>query len=347
MTAVVFEHVVKRYAEGGRAAVDDCSLTVEEGQFVVLLGPSGCGKTTLLKMVNRINEPSSGRITVNGTDIHSLPATELRRQIGYVIQQIGLFPHMSVEDNIAVVPRLLHWPKDRVDARIDTLLRTVNLPPEEYRQRRPRQLSGGQQQRVGIARAMAADPAILLMDEPFGAIDAITRTRLQDELLRIQAEVHKTVLFVTHDIEEALRLADLLVVMRDGRILQADHPRAILAHPADDFVAELVGTGDVMRQLGLVPITEVMTPINGNASGNREPRATIEHSANARAALSLLLSDEADDLTVLDDAGHPLGKVTLAALRAVAPHDSAAGRQSASGAHRAAGPAVGGDRVSA
>jgi len=316
MSAVVFEHVVKQYgnagagASAGRAAVDDCSLTVEEGQFVVLLGPSGCGKTTLLKTVNRIIEPTSGHIRVNGADIHSLPETELRRRIGYVIQQIGLFPHMSVEDNVAVVPGLLHWDKRRISERIDELLDLVGLPPGEYRKRRPRQLSGGQQQRVGIARAMAADPAILLMDEPFGAIDAITRTRLQDELLRIQARVRKTVLFVTHDVEEALKMADLLVVMRDGRILQADRPRAILATPADPFVAQLVGAGDTLRQLSLVPVTEVMRPANGA----RDPRAnghTIGHTESAREALSLLLGDGARSLTVVDGSGQTLGTVSL------------------------------------
>ncbi len=324
MSAVVFEHVVKRYADAGRAAVDGCSLTVEEGQFVVLLGPSGCGKTTLLKMVNRINEPTSGSITVNGTEIHALHPTELRRRIGYVIQQVGLFPHMSVEQNIAVVPRLLHWERARIDERIDLLLTMVGLPPEEYRRRRPRQLSGGQQQRVGIARAMAADPVLLLMDEPFGAIDAITRTRLQDELLRIQAQVHKTVLFVTHDVEEALRLADLLVVMRDGRIVQADHPRAILTKPADDFVAQLVGAADPLRRLSLVPVTEIMQPLALLANGHGRPMAngagpglngaravTIDHKESARAALALLMSGDGATLTVVDDSGVPLGAVTV------------------------------------
>ncbi len=321
MSAVVFEHVVKRYGDGGRAAVDDCSLTVEEGQFVVLLGPSGCGKTTLLKMVNRIIEPISGHIQINGTDIHAVSETELRRHIGYVIQQIGLFPHMSVEDNIAVVPGLLHWDKRRTSERVNTLLDMVGLPPAEYRKRRPRQLSGGQQQRVGIARAMAADPSLLLMDEPFGAIDAITRTRLQDELLRIQSQVHKTVLFVTHDVEEALRLADLLVVMRDGRILQAGSPRAILARPADPFVAQLVGAGDTLRQLSLVPIAEIMRPFNGSSSGvsnGNENGHTIDHKESARVALSMLISDGAHGLTVVGDNGQPLGTVTLDDVQATA-----------------------------
>jgi len=321
MSAVVFEHVVKQYGDGSRPAVDDCSLTVEEGQFVVLLGPSGCGKTTLLKMVNRIIEPTSGRIQVDGVDIHSLPETELRRRIGYVIQQIGLFPHMTVEQNVAVVPDLLHWDKRRTSERIDALLEMVNLPPAEYRKRRPRQMSGGQQQRVGIARAMAADPAILLMDEPFGAIDAITRTRLQDQLIEIQNRVHKTVLFVTHDVEEALKMADLLVVMRDGHILQAGSPRAILARPADPFVTQLVGAGDTLRQLSLVPVAEIMRPLNGVIANGH----TIGQRDNAREALSLLMGDGEKSLTVLSDDGLPVGTVTLDDVRASAAAEMGAG----------------------
>ncbi len=312
VSSVVFEHVVKRYGEAARPAVDDCSLKAEEGQFVVLLGPSGCGKTTLLKMVNRIVEPTSGRILVDGADIHALPATELRRRIGYVIQQIGLFPHMTVEDNVATVPRLLHWEKTRIDKRVDELLELVDLPPHEYRKRRPRQLSGGQQQRVGIARAMAADPALLLMDEPFGAIDAITRTHLQDQLLQIQRRVHKTVIFVTHDVEEALRLADVLVVMREGRIVQASAPRDILAHPADAFVAELVGAGDPLRRLSLVPVTEIMRPLGPRGgAGVVEQGRTIGAAGNARTALGLLVGAGADHVLVVDDAGRPVGTVSL------------------------------------
>ncbi len=333
MSAVVFEQVVKRYGAEGRAAVDDCSLTVEGGQFVVLLGPSGCGKTTLLKMVNRIIEPTSGHIAVNGTDIHAVHETELRRHIGYVIQQTGLFPHMTVEQNVAVVPRLLHWDKGRIDKRVDELLDLVGLPSKEYRKRRPRQLSGGQQQRVGIARAMAADPAILLMDEPFGAIDAITRTRLQDELLRIQSQVRKTILFVTHDVEEALRLADVLVVMRDGRILQADTPRAILAHPADEFVSQLTGADDTLRQLSLVPISEVMRPLHGdapddgrrsgNGAGADRHEQTISHQENARVALSLLMGGQNKAIIVVGDGGEPVGTVTLADVQRATAHSGA------------------------
>jgi osmoprotectant transport system ATP-binding protein len=319
VSVIVFEHVVKRY--GKRAAVADCSLVVEEGQFVVLLGPSGCGKTTLLKMVNRIIEPSAGRIIVNGQDIQSVPETTLRRHIGYVIQQVGLFPHMTVEANIAVVPRLLHWDRHRIDERIDTLLELVNLPPAEYRKRRPRQISGGQQQRVGLARALAADPAILLMDEPFGAIDAITRTRLQDELLRIQNRVHKTVLFVTHDVEEALKLADVLVVMAEGRIVQAGPPRVILARPATPFVAQLVGAGDILRQLSLVPVTEIMqrTTANGNGNGHR-----IGPEGSVRDALALLLGAGASHLAVVGENDVPLGMVSLEDVQALAEQGAAA-----------------------
>ena len=316
MSAVSFQHVSKRYGANGAAAVEDCSLEVEEGQFVVLLGPSGCGKTTLLKMVNRLHEPTSGQITVNGRSIHSQPVTTLRRGIGYVIQQVGLFPHLTVEDNIATVPRLLGWPKERIDRRTDELLEMVNLAPAEYRRRRPRQLSGGQQQRVGIARAMAADPAILLMDEPFGAIDAITRTHLQDELLRIQGQVRKTVLFVTHDVEEALRLADVLVIMRSGRIVQAAPSREIVSHPADDFVAELVGADDVLRQLSLIPVAERMTPLDG-ASG--ATRYTLDRDSNLRQALAILLQAGGEAVTITHQ-GRPVGRITIDDLRGAVSH---------------------------
>src|SRR5207249_3890471 len=222
--AIVFEHVSKRFPAATHPAVDDVSLQVERGSLVVLLGPSGCGKTTLLKMVNRLYEHDSGRILVEGREARSFKVTELRRRIGYVIQSTGLFPHMTVARNIATVPQMLGWDKARIDRRVDELLELVGLPAREYRSRYPIQLSGGQQQRVGLARAMAADPSIMLMDEPFAAIDNITRRRLQDELLGIQRKVRKTILFVTHDVEEALRLADEIAVMREGRVLQYDTP---------------------------------------------------------------------------------------------------------------------------
>jgi osmoprotectant transport system ATP-binding protein len=223
MSAISVERVSKQFAGEGRPAVDEVSLAVEPGSFVVLIGPSGCGKTTLLKTINRLYEPTAGRVLVDGRDAASVPATELRRGMGYVIQQSGLFPHLRVEQNIAVVPELLGWERARIDRRVDELLELIGLP-RDYRRRYPRQLSGGEQQRVGLARALAADPAILLMDEPFGALDTITRVRLQDELLKIQRQLRKTVIFVTHDIEEALRLADRIAVMRAGKLVQYDAP---------------------------------------------------------------------------------------------------------------------------
>ncbi len=255
--AITLDRLSKQFSGAPRVAVDECSFSVDPGQLIVFLGPSGCGKTTLLKMINRLYEPTSGRIIINGVDVTETPVTQLRRQIGYVIQQTGLFPHMRIADNIAVVPRLLRWDKKRTDARIDELLALMGLPPD-YRLRYPRQLSGGEQQRVGIARALAADPELMLMDEPFGAIDAINRTRLQDELLSIQRKLHKTILFVTHDVEEALRLADKIIVMRQGKIVQFDTPLNILTRPVDAFVGQLVDSDDILRQLSLIKVGSVV-----------------------------------------------------------------------------------------
>jgi osmoprotectant transport system ATP-binding protein len=310
--AIRFDHVSKRFAAAGQAAVNDVSLAVPSGDLVVLLGPSGCGKTTLLKMVNRLVPHDSGTIQVEGRDIQSVPVTALRRGIGYVIQSTGLFPHLSVAQNVATVPDLLGWDRARIAARVDELLDLVGLPPAEYRRRYPAQLSGGQQQRVGLARALAADPAILLMDEPFAAIDNITRRRLQDELRDIQARVRKTILFVTHDVDEALRLADRIAVMRQGQVLQYDTPLAILSTPADAFVAELVGASDVFRRLGLLPVTAAMTPGTGTANG---VAPTIPATENVRDALSLLLTGQADHLVVLDEQGQSVGTLDLPAIR--------------------------------
>ena len=310
--AIVVDNLTKQFTQGERPAVNGCSFVVEEGQFIVFLGPSGCGKTTLLKMINRLYEPSSGRILINDQNVLDVPVTTLRRQIGYVIQQTGLFPHMRIEANIAVVPRLLGWARDRIDQRIDELLDLVGLP-RAYRRRYPRQLSGGEQQRVGIARALAADPQILLMDEPFGALDAITRTRLQDELLMIQRRLHKTILFVTHDVDEALRLADKLIVMRAGHIVQFAPPLDVLTQPADEFVARLVAADDVLRHLSLIKVGAVATPVpvlDGNLS--TAPRLAPDDSL--RTALSLLLSTGAEHIAVVDD--QLVGVLTFAELRA-------------------------------
>ncbi len=323
MSAITIENLSKTFPGAPRPAVNDCSLNISAGSFVVLLGPSGCGKTTLLKMVNRLIEPDSGSIIINDNDIRDVKVTELRRQIGYVIQQVGLFPHMTVAENIAVVPRLVGWEKDRIDRRIDELLDLIELPPAEYRDRYPAQLSGGQQQRVGLARALAADPQVMLMDEPFGAIDAITRTSLQDEMLRLQQKVHKTILFVTHDVEEALRLADKIVVMREGRVAQYDTPVGILTRPVDGFVHELVGADDMVRQLSLLRVDVAMADLPNDYHRNGEP--TIGRHEDLRRALSLLLSSGAPRLTVLDDGvdGAAVGQISLEHIRDSARQPSA------------------------
>jgi len=312
--AIRFEQVTTIYRGASEPAVRDITLSVMPGELVVLLGPSGCGKTTLLKMVNRLIEPSAGRIYLNGTPIDQVDAPELRRGIGYVIQQTGLFPHMRVADNVAVVPRLLGWDKRRTSARIDELLELVGLPPEQFRRRYPAQLSGGQQQRVGLARALAGDPEMILMDEPFGALDAITRSRLQDELLEIHQRLRKTVLFVTHDIEEAVKLADRIVVMNAGRIEQYDTPLEIILNPANAFVARLVGAGDVLRRLSLIRVETIAQPLNGTAV---DGLPVVLIGSDARAALNLLLAGDDDAVVVQDDDGQPLGLVDLDVIQAV------------------------------
>ena len=254
---VIFEEVTKIYP-GNVKAVDSLCLKVKRGELVVLIGPSGCGKTTTLKMVNRLIEPSSGKIFLAGTDTDELDAVELRRQIGYVIQNIGLFPHKTVASNIAVVPRLKKWSPKDVDKRVDELLGMVGMEPKLYRNRFPNELSGGQQQRIGVLRALAAEPEVMLMDEPFGALDPITRDQLQDELKRLQQRLHKTIIFVTHDMDEALKIADKIVIMKDGLILQAASPEEILQQPANDFVRHFIGEDRLIRRPEQVLVSEVM-----------------------------------------------------------------------------------------
>ncbi|MGN6484356.1 MAG: ABC transporter ATP-binding protein [Thermomicrobiales bacterium] len=319
-SGIEFSDVRKSYPRSSRSAVDGVSFRIEPGEFVVLLGPSGCGKTTLLKLINRIIEPTSGRIAIDGVEIHQKPAVELRRGIGYVIQQSGLFPHLRVRDNVAVVPNLLKWPKDETHARVAELLEVVGLPAETYASRYPSQLSGGEQQRVGLARALAARPSTMLMDEPFGALDAITRVRLQDELKRIHTQFNQTVVFVTHDIEEAVKLADRIVVMRDGRIAQIGTPLEIVTAPADEFVSALVGARDTMRRLGLLPIVQALDP--GEGRDERQP--TIAASASLREGLSVLLESGASRATVLDADGSALGTVTLTSIQRASVGDAPA-----------------------
>ncbi|TNF48399.1 ABC transporter ATP-binding protein [bacterium] len=239
--------VTKSY--GDKNAVLDLSLTVEDGEFTVLIGPSGCGKSTTLRMINRLVPMTSGSITIDGTDILSYRPEELRRHIGYTIQSVGLFPHMTVAQNIAVVPKLLKWETTMIEARTDELLELFGLDPVSYGGKYPRQLSGGEAQRVGVARSLAADPSILLMDEPFGALDPITRETLQTEFVRIQRELKKTIVFVTHDIDEAIRLASRIVILKDGELVQHDTPESILTSPADRFVLEFIGTDRALKRL--------------------------------------------------------------------------------------------------
>src|SRR5437868_13779770 len=252
---LVFDHVTKRYPGQERPAVDDLSLTIPAGDLCVLVGPSGGGKTTAMKMVNRLIDITDGDIGINGTSVGSLEPTELRRGIGYVIQQVGLFPHMNVAQNIATVPRLLGWERERVRARTSELVALVGLDPDADLDRYPAELSGGQRQRVGLARAMAADPPLMLMDEPFGAIDPITRDRLQNEFLRLHREIRKTVIFVTHDIDEAIKMGDRIAILRQGGVLvQYATPDEILASPVDDFVASFVGADRGLKRLALTRV---------------------------------------------------------------------------------------------
>lgn len=248
---ISLRELAKRFPGSREMAVESLSMDIRAGEVVVFVGPSGCGKTTTMKMINRLIEPSSGRIFLEGEDVSDANPDQLRRRIGYVIQQIGLFPHMTIADNIAVVPRMLSWTKKRIDERIDELLETVGIPLE-YRDRHPNALSGGQRQRVGVARAMAADPPVLLMDEPFGAIDPITRTRLQNEFLRLQEQIKKTIVFVTHDIDEAIKMGDRIAILRErSQIAQFDTPEKILTGPANDFVRDFVGSGATLKRLSL------------------------------------------------------------------------------------------------
>ncbi|MFC7403966.1 ABC transporter ATP-binding protein [Georgenia alba] len=256
--SIQLQQVTKRYPGQQRPAVDSVDIDIQAGEILVLVGPSGCGKTTTLKMINRLIEPTSGSIVLDGEDVTRKNADELRRGIGYVIQAGGLFPHMTVAANVGIVPGMLGWDKARIEARVEELLDLVGLDPETYRNRYPRELSGGQQQRVGVARALAADPPVLLMDEPFGAVDPITRQRLQDELLNIQEELGKTIVMVTHDFDEAVKLGDRIAILDVGaRIVQLDTPEVILTNPADDFVVDFVGKGAALKTLDLTRVSDV------------------------------------------------------------------------------------------
>jgi osmoprotectant transport system ATP-binding protein len=298
---VEFRHVTKRYDAPARntpGAVNDLSLLVPAGKICVFVGPSGCGKTTTLKMVNRLIEPTSGQILIDGRDVLQEDVTTLRRRIGYVIQQTGLFPHLTVGANVAVVPRLLGWGKERQRERTDELLALVGLEPASYRERYPAQLSGGERQRVGVARALAADPPVMLMDEPFGAVDPIVRERLQNEFLRLQAELAKTILFVTHDIDEAIKMGDLVAVMQVGGVVaQFASPEEILANPASDFVARFVGTDRGLKRLSLVRVgdMEVIRAVTARAA---EPVADVR---------PRMVGSPFPFVLLVDDSNRPIG----------------------------------------
>ncbi|HEX6254437.1 MAG TPA: betaine/proline/choline family ABC transporter ATP-binding protein [Euzebyales bacterium] len=255
---IQLRELTKIYPGMSEPAVKSVNMDIPEGEIVVLVGPSGCGKTTTMKMINRLIEPTSGEIYLSGENVMSADPDQLRRQIGYVIQQIGLFPHRTIHHNIATVPRLLGWDKKKVDDRVDELLDTVGLDPARFRDRYPKELSGGQRQRIGVARAMSADPDIMLMDEPFGAIDPITRERLQNEFLRLQEEINKTIVFVTHDIDEAIKMGDRIAILRDQSVIaQFDTPETILTAPADDFVEDFIGSGASLKRLNLSRVRDV------------------------------------------------------------------------------------------
>ena len=318
---ITLEQVGKRYPDG-TDAVGGLSLDIPAGELVVLIGPSGCGKSTILRMVNRLIEPTSGRILLDGTDVHAGSAVDLRRRIGYVIQNTGLFPHQTIHANIATVPKLLGWPKRRIEDRVTELLELVGLDPARYARRYPHELSGGQRQRIGVARALAADPVVLLMDEPFSAVDPIVRVRLQDEFLKLQATVRKTIVMVTHDIDEAVRMGDRIAVLsQGGKLEQYASPAELLESPANDFVREFIGSDRGIKRLtvtaiprgGLAPLSSV---------DNLESGPSVPADATLRDALAALL-DGGTGWVAVREGGKPLGVLTPSQIALAATADGA------------------------
>lgn len=309
---------------GEDMAVNDISLFVPKGKFCALVGTSGCGKSTTLRMINRLIEQSKGDIVLDGQAIEEYDPVKLRRRIGYVIQHTGLFPHWNVARNIGLVPRLLKWSAADIQSRVEELMSLLGLPVGEFAHKYPHQLSGGQAQRVGVARALAADPDILLMDEPFGALDPITRDKLQDELAKLQARLHKTVVFVTHDMDEALKLADHLVVMREGRIVQQGSPLALLQHPADAFVDSMLGGLERgLKQAAMTRVKDHMTSMGPTLPAH----SRIPSDFSLRQALSMMLRDHSDRLTVVDQQDMPIGELTLRRIIKEAQLDKGSARE--------------------
>ncbi|WIV66404.1 ABC transporter ATP-binding protein [Natrialbaceae archaeon AArc-T1-2] len=320
---ITFEHVTKQYADG-TVAIEDVSFTVEEGTTTVLVGPSGCGKTTTMKLVNRLEDPTEGTVYRDGTPISEFDPIELRRNTGYVIQEIGLFDHMTVGDNVATVPKLNDWDEEAIDARVDELLELMDLPPAKYRNQHPTELSGGQRQRVGVARALASDPDVLLMDEPFGALDPITRESLQDEFLKIQDELETTILFVTHSIDEALKMGDRIAIFDVGEVVQYDTPQTILDEPKSEFVEDFIGSDRPLKKLKVTRVEDVMSAttegFTAAADGGTGTTATVqgnggstvdalEPTDTALSALSRLVASDVGRLPVVED-GEVVGTVS-------------------------------------
>jgi osmoprotectant transport system ATP-binding protein len=314
---IALQNVTKKYPGVDKPAVDKLSLEVAAGEILVLVGPSGCGKSTTLRLINRMIEPTSGQIIYEGEDVTKGDPNELRRRMGYVIQQVGLFPHRTIAENIATVPKLLKWPKNKINDRVDELLELTGMDPSVYRDRYPKELSGGQAQRVGVARALGADPDVLLMDEPFGAIDPITRDRLQNEFLRLQADLKKTIVFVTHDIDEAVKMGDRIAILRDqSAIAQLDVPEVILTDPADSFVENFLGSGAILKTLTLRRLRDIdlSHPLEINRSTNRTDALAQLHESHFPYAV------------LLDDQHHPVAWVDERALNRSESLDSAAAR---------------------
>ncbi|ADB63528.1 ABC transporter related protein (plasmid) [Haloterrigena turkmenica DSM 5511] len=310
---IEFDNVKKTYADS-TVAIENVSFEVAEGTTTVLVGPSGCGKTTTMKLVNRLEDPTEGTVYYDGTDTQAIDVTELRRDIGYVIQEIGLFNHMTVGENVATVPKLKGWDADRIDDRVDELLELMALPPTKYRDQYPRELSGGQRQRVGVARALAADPDVLLMDEPFGALDPITRADLQDEFLEIQAEINTTILFVTHSIDEALKMGDKIAIFDVGELVQYDTPRNILEDPNSEFVRDFVGDDVTLKKLSLINVEEIMQSPDTNDTAANHVEQTVMTSGgeimhqldpddSLKSALSMFVESDVQSLPVVRDGG--------------------------------------------
>ncbi|MEH7238988.1 ABC transporter ATP-binding protein [Bacillus sp. JJ1562] len=307
---IEFKNVSKIYSDN-KKAIDDVNFNVKEGELVVLLGPSGCGKTTLLRMVNQLESISEGDIILNNKSVKDSNKIEMRRKIGYVIQSNGLFPNMTIEKNVMIVPDLLGWDRKKQHDRFNYLMDLIGLHPDEYRNRYPHELSGGQQQRVGVARALAADPPVMLMDEPFGALDPIIRTKIQDEFLQIQKEINKTILFVSHDIDEAVKMGDKIALIRNGQLQQYDAPFEILHHPANEFVSEFIGQDRVLKSTGLYSVKDLTDSLSLVDFEKTDSAQMVQEDTSLRIIISKLLNQEAEQLAVEDHKGKIKGILTL------------------------------------